>query len=579
VYWNASPQGSILLMQELTSALNEERAPFRFKVVNDPRGYNRCDSAVLYLSRADYQRLRGQIALAWSRLESLLRPAVPAFTKALLPGLGLAEDPLEGGSFGMARCNALAEAITRSDEAFLEGEALFRSVVSSFEESGISTSTPYLNPGSRDLYETFDDIRRMPLRGGSRSGSQASNNLEAALTIGAALARSAIWAGTRCNWIGREPGSDITRRWTALPTDLYGGSAGVGLFLGELHAATADPLARRTALGAAKQVLDSMESRPVSRNGFYDGWTGALVAAARIGLLVGDEALHHKALKIGMQCVRRSTRSTEFDLISGRAGAIIGLLALYGLSNRSDFLSSAIQCGDRLMDSGKGKGRGLSWRSRIMRVQRDPTGLAHGAAGAGLALIELFHATGERRFLTASKRAFAYENRWLDSEEGNWIDFRLEDGESRSRKKWRSFATEWCHGAPGIALSRIRAYEITADPLVLADVRTAQRTLERTLESDLLRGGGDLCLCHGLAGRAEILWHVERATSPLGEPSEMVLQAASQVETGSFASADSPSLMLGSAGQGYFLIRLARPSTPSVLLPRPASFRDIPPGS
>ena len=52
-------------------------------------------------------------------------------------------------------------------------------------------------------------------------------------------------------------------------------------------------------------------------------------------------------------------------------------------------------------------------------------GLSHGPAGIGWALLELFAATGDERFLTAGMGAFEYERHWLDARTGTWPDLRL----------------------------------------------------------------------------------------------------------------------------------------------------------
>jgi hypothetical protein len=83
----------------------------------------------------------------------ILLPTVPLFSKYLLPGLGFAEDPGNGESFGMNRCRLLAEAVCRA-HASGEPSALARmaAVREVFGENGLALAAPYLNPGSRDDY-------------------------------------------------------------------------------------------------------------------------------------------------------------------------------------------------------------------------------------------------------------------------------------------------------------------------------------------------------------------------------------------------------------------------------------------
>jgi len=52
----------------------------------------------------------------------------------------------------------------------------------------------------------------------------------------------------------------------------------------------------------------------------------------------------------------------------------------------------------------------------------------------------------------------SYKNSAFDKKEKNWPDFSLKI-ESGSDKPY-SFFCGWCHGGPGIGLSRLKAYEV-----------------------------------------------------------------------------------------------------------------------
>ena len=77
----------------------------------------------------------------------------------------------------------------------------------------------------------------------------------------------------------------------ALGPDFYGGTAGVGLFLAHLAAATGDADARRTAVGALRHAA----GRAAPRDGFHSGSLGIAWAAVRSGALLGSEELHAAA--------------------------------------------------------------------------------------------------------------------------------------------------------------------------------------------------------------------------------------------------------------------------------------------
>jgi class II lanthipeptide synthase len=153
-YWHLRSSGAAALVAAVTGAFNEERIPFRFKVLVDPEGYLRCDAGVLYTPR----RLLGDVAALLPSLRAEvaahLRPGAPSLTKPLGEGLAVAEDPAGPDSFGMHRCRLIAEAAVRAFELGLEGSAeQLGEVERCFAEQGLAVDRPYLNGDSADEYE------------------------------------------------------------------------------------------------------------------------------------------------------------------------------------------------------------------------------------------------------------------------------------------------------------------------------------------------------------------------------------------------------------------------------------------
>ncbi len=130
--------------------------------------------------------------------------------------------------------------------------------------------------------------------------------LHAAARIGQSLCRQAFWdrGGLLCNWMGRvvvevdRVGGPITPTSAALGPDLYGGSAGIALFLAELFAATGDPECRRTTLGAIARSIRQLDRLPEgspSPISFFVGHLGVAFAADRLGRLTGDLGVRTRA--------------------------------------------------------------------------------------------------------------------------------------------------------------------------------------------------------------------------------------------------------------------------------------------
>jgi lantibiotic modifying enzyme len=194
----------------------------------------------------------------------------------------------------------------------------------------------------------------------------------------------------------------------------------------------------------------------------------------------------------------------------------------------------------------------------------------------GLALLELFAATGRGEFLDGGRAAFAYEDRLFDPQRGNWPDLRpYPPGHSLSALRYK---TAWCYGAAGIGLARLRAAAL--DPQLgeayLEMARAAFRTTAAAFPERDRLPRADACLCHGLAGRAEALLV---AAECLGDEGWLAWarEAGARLiarhgERGDWPSGvacrgPNPSLMLGTAGIGHHFLRLHDPArTPPVLL-------------
>jgi lantibiotic modifying enzyme len=147
--------------------------------------------------------------------------------------------------------------------------------------------------------------------------------LGAAERIAREITGTAVWKDERCNWVGAMPEEGPSGRTTlsfrALGADLYGGSAGVGLFLAEAAAATGVQELRRTALGALRHAISRADDLPeTSRVGLYAGRPGVALALA-----MSAHTLDEPDLTAAARAMARGTPgpqpAAEFDLMSGSA--------------------------------------------------------------------------------------------------------------------------------------------------------------------------------------------------------------------------------------------------------------------
>lgn len=136
----------------------------------------------------------------------------------------------------------------------------------------------------------------------------------------------------------------------------------------------------------------------------------------------------------------------QLDIIGGGAGLIGPLLQLGRPAGLE--LELALELGDRLLQRQEISGGWNSARSPLRSKHPPLTGFSHGASGIATALAALHGYTGDDRFLEGCRRALDYERSCFDPIRGNWPDYRRDSSGS-------DVMVAWCHGAPGIALSRL----------------------------------------------------------------------------------------------------------------------------
>lgn len=417
--------------------------------------------------------------------------------------------------------------------------------------------------------------------------------LDTAVCIASRIVSAALWRGDRCTWIVRVPDRiPGVLRAHAEPAagTLYQGSAGIALFLTEVFRQTGEVRFLTTAEGALRHAWETACALPPWSFGFHSGRVGIAYAHYRFSLVTQRAEAMDAASAILEPLIGNARRDEGIDVIGGAAGAIPALLIMsqdLGTDRTQDL---AIALGEWLLHRARQGCRGWSWRGLPSCVQ-DLTGFAHGASGCSTALLEVFQATGDQRFRYAAEQGFAYEEQWFDPSDGNWPDFRYialseylsygRTAELRARLRagqnlppYRpSFMVAWCHGAPGIAVARLRAFALLGNPAYAHMARVAAETTCRAVQSS----GDNYSLCHGYLGNSETLIEAGRA---LGRPEFLAAVEARAEEgrgqyefagrpwpCGTLGSVTDPSLLVGEAGIGHFYLRLYDPTTPSVLWP------------
>lgn len=395
--------------------------------------------------------------------------------------------------------------------------------------------------------------------------------LEVADRIANRLCRDAIWDKDRCNWLGWSMEYAQQRRsavYQACGSELYGGTSGIALFMAELVRYTGDKQQLRCLEGAVNQAWSMhAKSHPSLRHSFYSGSCGIAFAMIRIGELLQRERLVERGLALMLALRDVPIDKKNIDVIGGSAGAIPALLLLAKKYSEASLLDLACAHGQHLLGLAEQDAMGASWTTISSPVKANLTGFAHGTAGIASALLALYQATNDQSYLLQAEVALQYEKQWFHESESNWEDLR-QTGQTN-----QSCSMGWCHGAPGIGLSRLRLLQLQpllSDPSTISqDLEAALASTSQSLMKPWTPGVNNYSLCHGAGGNAELMIlagqylhrpELSAIAEKVGQEGyDFYVKQGLPWPCGNSGAGESPNLMLGMAGIGHFYLRLYDP--------------------
>ncbi|WP_114994184.1 type 2 lanthipeptide synthetase LanM family protein [Synechococcus sp. UW179A] len=251
------------------------------------------------------------------------------------------------------------------------------------------------------------------------------------------------------DWLGMDLGSDgESFCFGPVGTSLYGGSIGVAL----LAAHFADePGPAELVESCVKPLLQMGEK---DRDGLRLRWwrDQALGLSGCGGSLLSIQELATWGPESQQPMLQELQTSLIEALLPEHIRADLGLDMIAGVTGLMGpllrdgsirALDLAVIAGDHLLGLQNEHG---AWS---VRGKQPLLGFSHGTAGYLAALVKLGQQLGEQRFLDAAAKALTYERERFDVEHLNWPDYRDHQPDEPNK-----FMTSWCHGAPGIALSR-----------------------------------------------------------------------------------------------------------------------------
>ncbi|NBV46884.1 MAG: hypothetical protein EBR86_14915 [Planctomycetia bacterium] len=321
-----------------------------------------------------------------------------------------------------------------------------------------------------------------------------------------------------------------TTRDRGEPANLYGGSAGVAVFLAAVASRYRRPVVRDAALSLAEELLAW-----APRNwGLIDGHGARLYACWWLARLLDRSDLAASARDEASAMPDEAASGSDLDLLSGLAGWVL-VAARMGRERQVTDLGAGVA---------RARKRLVAGLTQATTASLHP-GFAHGAAGLAVALA----AAGE---VAGALACVEHEKLFLDLDRRDWPDTRA------SHPRW---PRAWCWGGAGVLLGRLVLHTLgVRDPLVERDIFIGLDGLLRAPKSPIDQA------CCGNLGRIDILLTAARVLDEPrlaavarrhGEDLLGRLAAGGKLSAGKAGVVSEPGLFQGLAGVGWIALRLA----------------------
>ncbi len=269
---------------------------------------------------------------------------------------------------------------------------------------------------------------------------------------------------------------------------LYRGSCGVILLLLELNASGQDAKALAEAEAAGEAVMAYLERKDWLSVSPSTGWPGYAFTLSELARASGREDFRHAAAR----CLERLMAQAKplgrglgwiepmpfsditgftgdreiYDQSVGAAGAALVLLYAHEAGLHPKALDWAKAVCERLLEVAEPDADGLRWRLMSdMPFPFTAPNFAHGGAGVGYLMAQMFRATGETPYLHAAKEAARYTMSRSHSVGGGRLVCHSEESPRPM------FYLGACHGPAGTGRLLLELHDLTGEARWLEDAR------------------------------------------------------------------------------------------------------------
>ncbi|WP_046212738.1 type 2 lanthipeptide synthetase LanM family protein [Paenibacillus wulumuqiensis] len=366
-------------------------------------------------------------------------------------------------------------------------------------------------------------------------------------------------------WLNTMPVGVEELQWnlSVMGDSLYDGLSGMALLNLSLWKAGEGLEYRQRAEHIMDDVIERYSNLEINADnrerisiGAYSGIASIVYTLLNFYRMTGKRHFYEGAGTVASLIPKLLPYDRELDLIGGSSGALAVMARGYEIEQDPLFHDLAEGCVKHLLDSAIYiDDQQVTWKG----IAGKPlTGFSHGNAGMIYALQLWERYTDNKELKTIIKKGLNFENN--QSSHGNWNDL---------RKPVQEAATSaWCHGSPGILMSRLELANSSDSEVALQAVHDQQMALPNILHDGF---GREQSLCHGDMGNGMILMQYGRKTNRpawLNVGKNLIIESATsrlKYQCGVGNEVETPNMMLGLAGIAYGMLYACHPELPNIL--------------
>jgi hypothetical protein len=372
---------------------------------------------------------------------------------------------------------------------------------------------------------------------------------------------------------------------------IYTGVSGISLFFLNLYKVTGNKKYLKICKDSLRWVIKHSKRSKYSNYSFIVGKMGIAYVLIKLAEVCKGNYLK-EALKIAKGCdTFFSFERLPCEYMHGASGILLALLHLYDATNEKWLLDKIDIYIKFIIDKAYYNHDGLHW-DRSLNCIKSLCGFSHGMTGIAFVFLELGKYYNNSAFYYIAEQLFSYESNFYSKKVKNWLDLRssifdekteMEHKTAFMERRYNFFTEEkfpnaWCHGAPGIGLSRLRAYELLKKNIYRKEIEIC---VNKVMISKSFRKDPSFNICHGLGGNLDLLIDVVKSLKDKRIRRFLDITAGEMLKFHSInniylsgiytivGDIEDYSMFIGNAGIGYFYLRLIEPDKiESILAPK-----------